>query len=572
MGKQIHQKLFALLCIALLLFSTHVSAKSVEQTEKISLSFKNTEVRTILKSIKQQTDYDLVYNAKEINDKIKVSVNVANADIQRALHAVLDQLNINFSIENRIIVLRKKEVSNTNQQPIRQIKGAVVDEEGIPLPGVNVLIKGSTKGVATDNDGRFTITFEGQQKNPELTFTFMGMNPVTHKVTNNEPLKIVMKEAASSLQEVVVTGMEVVKRERMTGSATVVTAKDMRLQGVTSLDRILEGRIAGLNSSTVSGAPGTRSKITIRGENNLSGNTEPLWIVDGLPMMSGVPQSNTGDYAGTIMQDGVGNIMPEDIESISILKDASAAAIYGARAANGVIVITTKKGFRSKTQVSYNGTYNVGFAPSHRLNFMNTDEKLRYEQSIIDNFGLQVAHLAGRGGYLYKKNAEGYMTSQEYDAEINRLKGVSTDWFGELFRTAHSHSHSISLRGGTDELNYYTSLNFQQQNGILRSNSYQNAGLLVKLDYRPIKNLIFALNVSANSRKSRDHASAINPFNYAVFANPYERPYDENGNYAWDLSYLPNNYTTKVASGYNYERFNILKEMNQTRSELYILI
>ena len=109
MGKQIHQKLFALLCIALLLFSTHVSAKSVEQTEKISLSFKNTEVRTILKSIKQQTDYDLVYNAKEINDKIKVSVNVANADIQRALHAVLDQLNINFSIENRIIVLRKKD-------------------------------------------------------------------------------------------------------------------------------------------------------------------------------------------------------------------------------------------------------------------------------------------------------------------------------------------------------------------------------------------------------------------------------------------------------------------------------
>ena len=135
-----------------------------------------------------------------------------------------------------------------------------------------------------------------------------------------------MRESAEALDEVVVTGMEVIKKDRMTGSATVITAKDLKMQGITSIDRILEGKVAGLNSATVSGAPGTRSKITIRGENNLSGNSEPLWIVDGLPMTQGVPQSNTGDYAGTIMQDGVGNIMPEDIESISILKDASAAA------------------------------------------------------------------------------------------------------------------------------------------------------------------------------------------------------------------------------------------------------
>lgn len=566
-SKQFHRKLFAILCTALMFASAHLSAEPLLQSERVSLSFKNAELKTVLKSIKQQTNYDLVYNAREVNDKTKVSVNVTNLDVRRALHIVLDELNIDFNIENKIIVLRKKATTNTTQQPKREVKGTVVDEGGMPLPGVNVLIKGSAKGTATDLDGHFTIVIDGQEKNPELTFTFMGMNTVTHKVTNNNPIRIVLKEASSSLQEVVITGMEVVKRERMTGSATVITAKDMRSQGVTSLDRILEGRITGLNSSTVSGAPGTRAKITIRGENNLSGNTEPLWIVDGLPMMSGVPQSSTGDYAGTIMQDGVGNILPEDIESVSILKDASAAAVYGARAANGVIVVTTKKGFRSKTQVSYSGTYNVGFAPKFRLDFMNTAEKLRYEQSIIDNFGLQVAHLAGRGGYLYKKNAEGYLTSQEYETELNRLRGVNTNWFDLLFRTAHSHLHSVSLRGGTDELNYYTSVSFQQQNGILRTNSYQNAGLLVKLDYRPIKNLIFAMNVSANSRKSRDHASAINPFNYAVFANPYERPYDENGNYAWDLSYLPNNYTTKVASGYNYERFNILKEMNETRSE-----
>lgn len=348
-SKQIHRKLFAILCTALLLTTTHLSAEPLLQAERVSLSFKNAEIRTVLKSIKKQTNYDFFYNAKEVNDKTKVSVNVTDVDVRRALHAVLDQSDIDFSIENKIIVLRKKAKTNTTQQQKREVKGTVFDEGGIPLPGVNVLINGSTKGTATDLDGHFTIVIEGQEKTPELTFTFIGMNTVTHKVTNNDPIKIVLKEASSSLQEVVITGMEVVKRERMTGSATVITAKDMRSQGVTSLDRILEGRITGLNSSTVSGAPGTRSKITIRGENNLSGNTEPLWIVDGLPMMSGVPQSSTGDYAGTIMQDGVGNILPEDIESVSILKDASAAAVYGARAANGVIVVTTKKGFRSKT-------------------------------------------------------------------------------------------------------------------------------------------------------------------------------------------------------------------------------
>ena len=157
-------------------------------------------------------------------------------------------------------------------------------------------------------------------------------------------------------------------------------------------------------------------------------------------MMSGVPQSNSGDYAGTIMQDGVGNIMPEDIESISILKDASAAAIYGARAANGVIVITTKKGFRSKTQVNYSGTYECGIAPRNRLDFMNSAEKLSYERSIVDHFGLNYAYLTGRGGYMYKRSVNGYLTPANYEREVQRLANINTDWFDVLFRTAQSHS------------------------------------------------------------------------------------------------------------------------------------
>lgn len=452
------------------------------------------------------------------------------------------------------------------QQNTVTLRGVVIDDNKEPLVGVTIALKGFTRKMTTDVNGEFAMTLPQSMKTATLVMTYIGMKPQTVRVTNfTNVLRVTMQEDDNKIGEVVITGMEVIKKDHMTGSASVITAKDLKMQGVTSIDRILEGRVAGLNSTTLSGAPGTRSQITIRGENNLSGNTEPLWIVDGLPMTSGVPTSSTGDYAGTIMQDGVGNIMPDDIESISILKDASAAAIYGARAANGVIVITTKKGFRSKTQVNYSGTYNCSIAPSNNLNFMNSAEKLQYERSIVDNYGLNYAYVTGRGGYSYKRSVDGYITPSEYNDDLARLSSINTNWFDVLFRAAHSQSHNINIRGGSEELTYYTSLNYQAQNGILISNKYQNAGILMKLDYRPLKGLIIAINLSANARKNYNNASAIDPFTYAVFANPYERPYNNDGSYAADLSYLSNNYTNERASGYVYEKFNILKELRDTR-------
>lgn len=554
-------------CMMILFSTGKLCAVSGQEVAKLNLMFKNAEIKTILREIKAQSEYDFVYSATVLDDKAKVSLDVRDADVKTVLKVLLDPLKVDFVINGKIIVLQKREPVAADPDKKREISGIVTDEQGVPLPGVAVMLKGTTLGVATDTKGGFKFTIASSGEEPVLLFSFIGMKPVEYKLKKDETnIRVVMKEDSETLDEVVVTGMEVIKKERMTGSASVITAKDLQMQGVTSIDRILEGKIAGLNSTTISGAPGTRSKITIRGENNLSSNTEPLWIVDGLPMLTGVPTSTTGDYAGTIMQDGVGNIMPEDIESISILKDASAAAIYGARAANGVIVITTKKGFRSKTQVSYSGTYQCGIAPRNRIDFMNTTEKLQYEKSIIDNFGLNYAVNAGRGGFLYKRSAEGYLTPAEYEQELKRLSKINTDWFNVIFRTAQSHSHNISLRGGNEELTYYTSVNYQQQNGILLSNSYENAGVLVKLDYRPIKNLILALNVSVNSRKNEDHASAVDPFKYAVFANTYERPYDDDGNYASDLSYLAGNRTSDRASGYKFETFNILREMNETKT------
>ena len=369
LGRQ-NNYLFLGLIAFLFLFPSYVFA---DEVKKVTLSHEHVTLPVILKDIKAQTDYDFMYNAKEIDADKKITVQLKNVSLDSALQVCLRPFGLTYQMQGRIIVLRKaQQTSKTIAQSV--INGLVKDENGVHLPGVAILLEGTTMGTATDMDGRFKLTIPAGKH--RLTFTFIGMKPVYKEVNGDADITVVMEEDAAELEEVVVTGMETIKKDYMTGSASVITAKDLRTQGITSIDRVLEGTIAGLNSTTVSGAPGTRAQITIRGENNLSGNTEPLWIVDGLPLLSGVPENNTGDYAGTIMQDGVGNIMPEDIESISILKDASAAAIYGAKAANGVIVITTKKGFRSKTQFNYSGNYSISTAPRLHVDFMNSREKL----------------------------------------------------------------------------------------------------------------------------------------------------------------------------------------------------
>lgn len=562
------------LAVAFLVVGT-VQASAAGQNVKLNLSFVNADFKTVMNEIKKQSSYDFVYNADEINDNFKVTVNLKDATLEQALNACLAKQNIDYVIKDRIIVLqRKKAALNTAVQqtpavqksPQVNLKGRVVDVKGTPVAGVAVVLKDVGLGTSTDANGNFQLSVPRFPK-IELLFTCIGMTPQEFVVTDeNRDIRVVMKESAEMVQEVIVTGMEVIKRDQMTGSASVLTSKDMQMQGITSLDRILEGKIAGLNSTTVSGAPGSRAQITIRGENNLNGNTEPLWIVDGLPMMSGVPKTTTGNYTGTIMQDGVGNIMPEDIESISILKDASASAIYGAKAANGVIVITTKRGFESEPQISYTGTYENALAPSVNMGFMNSAEKLRYETSLVDNFGISYSSLAGRGGYLSQRRYDGFITEADYQRQYNELANTNTDWFKTIFRNSQSHSHNVTVRGGTKKAAYYTSINFQQKNGVLQSNQYSNAGVSFKLDYKPVKGLVLAFNLAANTRSNQDHASSIDPFKYAVFANPYEKPYNADGSYSSDHSYLASNYTTETPSGYIYDNFNILREMRQNRA------
>lgn len=543
-----------------------LSANTYSQINKITLKLDKVSIKTVLDEVKSQTKFDFIYDNTDINSLGLVSVNMSNASVHDILNTCFHNSKLDYRIVNNTIVITQR---NQLTQTVRQlVKGRVVDESGNPLPGVSVVFKGTTLGVSTDIEGRFSISLL-DEKEPVLVFSFIGMESKEVTYKGNTELTVILKAKKEELDEVIVTGMQTIKRERMTGSATVITAKDLENDRVISIDQAIEGKIAGLNSMVTTGAPGARAKITIRGENNLTGNSEPLWILDGLPMFGGVPElgKNHGlDLVGSVMQDGVGNVNPDDIESITILKDASATAMYGARAANGVIVITTKKGYQGETYFSYNGNFSISEAPRMTLDMMNAKEKVAYESNIISLY--EKPEVTGRVGRLWTDYNKGLLDREQYNADLERLRNTNTDWFGEIFRPAISHVHSLSARGGNEKLTFYSSISYESKEGILEQNKYRNVGMNFKMDYRPVKKINVSLNLNTSLRKNTEHASAIDPFKYAVYANKYERPYDANGNYATDETYLSGNLSNTSASGYRYDGFNILRELRENINTL----
>lgn len=264
------------------------------------------------------------------------------------------------------------------------------------------------------------------------------------------------------------------------------------------------------------------------------------------PLQGGVASINVlnaGNIQESALDHGIGNLSPADIESITILKDAAASAIYGARAANGVSVIKTKRGFEGDATFSYNGSFGMVSAPSIDLDFMNGREKVDFELELMRDF--HRADQAGLAGKTYDEYMQGRISAEQYNSKLEKLRSTNTDWFDVIFRRAFSHSHFLSMRGGSAKTNYYASLNYSGQDGILKGNGYDNLGAKLEIRHKPIENLELHFQVEGSYRESVNHASAVDPFKYAVFANPYEKPYNEDGSYAADLSYLGNNWSSQ---------------------------
>ena len=473
------------------------------------------------------------------------------------------------------------------------IKGKVVDQDSLPLPGVTVLLKGTHIGTATDNSGRFSISVPDNE-GAVLVFSFIGMESVEEEISNpRQALLVVMKETTASLSEVVKTGYYSTTKRRASGSIAVVTSESLENRIPTTIDNLLQGMVAGV-AVTNTGRPGASSKIKIRGTNSIDGSTEPLWVVDGVPLQDELPEIdaeevNSGNF-NEIFMNGVAGINPSDIEDITILKDAAASAIYGSRAAGGVIVITTKQGKAGKTRVNYSARFGVGLQPQRDNNLMNSAEKLDWEEELWQKFGAAnlaagAAHVPvvgivgmlhtdriGKNGTLWTdtENFEA-MSETEKATYLNELRSHSTDWFREIFQNSFSMTHHLSFSGGSQTATYYASLGYSTEEGLLKQDRFDRYTVNAKVNLSPSRHIKWGVSLSVSNLVSQGPATTVDPYTYAYFANPYERPYNEDGSYRADMTYFNLNNINEgedyLASHLPPQGFNILRELEETEGD-----
>lgn len=471
--------IFCFICC--FLFSLHASIRA--QKQMVTLKLEKTSVAEAIRELKQQTRLDFFFSNKEVNVKKTVSLNCENMRIDEVLQQLLGtEFQFEF-VDNMVIITPGFRKSEEETKSVLY-KGTVCDSQGQPLPGVTVAVKGTSLGVATDVNGNFQIQMP-PATNWIFVFSFIGMQTVEIQSGDRREFEVVLKPAKEELEEVVVTGYQTIRKERMTGTTATITANQIAGRGLQSIDEILNSTISGLNMIS-SGRPGQDAQIQIRGVNSLTGSTEPMWIVDGMPLQGEIPniQSGSTDLQATIFTTGIGNIAPDDIKSITVLKDAAATAIYGARAANGVIVVETKSGLSGKTR--FNASVNVGITerPRNNIDMMNTAEKIQFEREIFyDQQGY--IYTPGRVTKLLQQAAYGEISSDEAERRIGELAKINTDWFKEIYRTAISQQYNFSMSGGNEKTQHYVSLNYLKEVGTEPNNKYDRLGMNIKLTHNP---------------------------------------------------------------------------------------
>lgn len=461
----------------------------------------------------------------------------------------------------------------------RTITGIIVSsEDKEPLIGASVTVSATqlqkagssakTLGVVTDIDGNFSIKLPAGVT--EIECRSVGFNPRTIILVDGvDNYDLMLDPATEMLGDVVVTGYQTIERRKLTASITKLDIDENTIGSVMNIDQALAGQIAGLSAVQSSGTPGAPLKIRIRGTSSLQGTQDPLWVIDGVPMNgTEVPSTDELNDIDNLYQSSIAGLNPADIESITVLKDAAATAIYGTRAANGVIVITTKNGKQGKPEVSFSTRLSYSPMPNiDRLNLLNSSEKVDLE---LDLLNTDFTYRENKGGVSRILAAAGMLNAYKtggwnalpasVQEQINALRTINTDWNDILFRNTFSQEYNLSVSGGGDKATYYTSFGYQDEAGNVPGVSMQRYNLVLKTRYRFSESFKVGASVFLNRRVNdtylTDNDGFTNPVYYSRRANPYQQPYDANGDYVYD---------TDIQGREDSDlKFNVFEERNNT--------
>lgn len=432
----------------------------------------------------------------------------------------------------------------------RTVTGVVMDGDlaDEPLVGATVSVGGAkaSTGTVTDINGRFTLKVPEATKSLVVSYIGYASRTIELKAGVSD-YRVTLSSLSNSLGDVVVTGYQQIDRRKLTASVATLDISDETVGAVKNIDQALAGQIAGLSAVTASGAPGAPVKIRIRGTASINGTQEPLWVLDGIPMEGNeIPAIDNLNDIDDIYQTSIAGLNPSDIENITVLKDAAATAIYGARAANGVIVITTKKGREGRPVVNFSTklTYNPRVSID-RLNLLNADQKVDLELDLLSSAYDYRQHKGGVANILdetgefnvYKQGGWAAL-SADTQQRINRLRTINTDWNDILFRDVFNQEYNASVSGGSDRALYYASAGYYNEQGTVKGVENNRYNLTLKTNFRLNKLLKVGASVFANQRRQEsyltDTGGFTNPVYYSRMANPYFEPYQADGSYNYD--------------------------------------
>ena len=555
---------FLFLSVSLLCSSTIYA-----QNSTVNLNYKDASFVEVINEFRKQTGVKFMYNLEKVKNKRCKDLVVKNVPTQQAIDIVLKHFNLAYSMVEGVVVV--KEQPEKPQNP-RTIKGTVLDENGSALPGVTVLVKGTTIGVSTDVKGNFSITLPGEKDN-SLIFSFIGMQTQVIKCTDDKPLKITMKTDASQLEEVTVisTGYSSLPRKDMVGAYTTVKAEDIMMPAYNSIDQMLQGKIPGMVVVNSSSRIGSTPKITIRGTSTIFGNTDPLWVVDGIIQPDPLP-IDASSAVTEDMKNLIGNqiswLNPSDIETITVLKDASATAIYGSKASNGVIVITTKKGSAERTSIRYSTHFSFRTRPNYGMfNYMNSKERIQFSKEAYDA-GVRYQSDPLPQIYTYEGLMAMYnkrlINENDFMKQMEQLETCNTDWFDILCRNSFSHNHNLSISGGSQKVTYNASFGYSSSHGTQKGDDMTQFTSRLNVNTQFTKSLSITFNLSGSFSDKKGYGPGVNPQSYANQTSRAIPVYDENGKRVFYKRYYEYQLNRSGQLEYGY---NILNEMENSYSK-----
>ena len=535
--------------------------------QKVTIHLEQVKVQEIFKEINKQTGLNFVYSAMQLNEIGMVSLNVKDVTVDFALKKLFEGKPFTYKFEMQSIIIRKIEVMPKGKTS-RTIRGVITDKAREPLPGVTVLLKGTSVGTASNMEGEFAL--EVMKDVDSLVVTFVGMKTQYVKLRPEISIyKIQMEYDVEEMDEVVITGYQTIDKRKNTSAVQTLQMDDIKVPGVTRVDQLLEGHVPGMTFMQNSGQVGAAPKLRVRGTSTILGNQEPVWVLDGIILRDPVNVSptlaNNLDFVN-LVGNAISGINPDDIERIDILKDASATALYGAKAANGVIVITTKKGKAGAPSVTYNvsGTYTR--RPRYTDNsiyLMNSKERVAYSRELVEK-RLSLPDIQNYVGYedAINKLLNGVYTYEQFQQEVNRIETVNTDWFKLITEDSFSHNHTLSLSGGSENVRYYASLGYSDEKGVIKKEKNDRYSTLLKVNGNFDK-LAFNFMIQANRGERHYANSEVDILNYAYNTARTIPAYNEDGS----LYYYTKSYNHPEGRKRLHLAFNALNEMANCRDE-----